>query len=304
MNQSTWICDNCPRHCGVDRISAMGFCQAPLQPEVASICVHKGEEPPICGSRGICNIFFAHCNLQCCYCQNHQISRRQVDESYLFYKTLNDVCDRIEQVLSQTEDIIGFVSPAHYVHAVPQIVEELHRRGHFPTVVYNTNGYDSVDALRIVAPYVDIFLPDFKYMDPVLSQSLSHAADYPVVAQQALKEMYSQKGNGLPTDDNGLAYRGLIIRHLILPGQVANSLRVLDWIADNLSTNVYISLMSQYTPIPELDLPEYLRRTITQSEYDQATDHFYQLGFCHGWVQEFTSQQHYVPQFANREAFE
>lgn len=310
MNQTDWICTSCPRQCGVDRTLAKGYCQAPRQPEVASICVHKGEEPPICGTKGICNIFFAHCNLHCCFCQNYQISGAHVDESCLYYRGLEAVCDRVEEVLAQTENIIGFVSPAHYSYCVPQIVEELHRRGCFPTVVYNTNGYDSVESLKMVAPYVDVYLPDFKYMDSSLAATLSHAADYPEVAQKALLEMYSQKGSGLPTDDDGLAYRGIIIRHLILPGQVDNSLRVLDWMADNLSLNLHISLMSQYTPIfgAEGDaggqVPEYLLRTITQEEYDRVVDHFYELGFHRGWVQEFSSQQHYVPQFSNREAFE
>lgn len=304
MQTTRFSCLTCPRQCRVDRQQSLGFCQAPFQPEVASICVHKGEEPPLCGEKGICNIFFAHCNLHCCFCQNHQISGSRVDDGYLFYRSVEAVCDRVEEVLAQTENIIGFVSPAHYAYAVPMIVDELHRRNHFPTVVYNTNGYDSLEALRLVAPYVDVYLPDFKYMDSALAATLSHAADYPQVAQGALAEMFSQKGTGLPTDDDGLAYRGMIVRHLILPGQVDNSLRVLDWMADHLSTNLHVSLMSQYTPIPGLDVPDYLQRTITHEEYDAVVEHFYELGFHRGWVQEFSSQQNYVPQFSRREAFE
>lgn len=297
-------CTTCPRNCRADRQKAMGFCRAPRVPEVASICVHKGEEPPICGSKGICNIFFTHCNLHCIFCQNYQISGSEVDGHLVFYSDLESICDRVEEVLDQTENIIGFVSPSHYAYCIPDIVEELHRRNRFPTVVYNPNGYDSVESLQLVAPYVDIYLPDFKYMDAGLAARYSHAADYPQVAQRALREMFSQKGSGLPTDDDGLAYRGIIVRHLILPGQVGNSLQVLDWMADNLSTNLHVSLMSQYTPIPELQLPDELQRTITESEYDQVVEHFYDLGFHKGWVQEFSSQQHYVPQFALREAFE
>ncbi len=297
-------CTLCPRSCGIDRTRSMGFCHASLEPEVASICVHKGEEPPICGEKGICNVFFAHCNLQCIYCQNRDISRGVVDSRMVFYHGLKEVCDRIEAVLGQTENIVGFVSPSHYAFCVPDIVEELHRRGLFPTVVYNTGGYDSVETLRMVAPYVDVYLPDFKYMDGDLAARYSHAPDYPERAGEALKEMFSQKGSGLPVDDDGLAYRGIILRHLILPGQVDNSLKVLDWIADNLSLNLHIALMSQYTPPEDIDLPDELNRTLTREEYDRVVEHFYDLGFHKGWVQDFSSQQHYQPHFSEREAFE
>lgn len=297
-------CDCCPRRCNVDRVNTLGFCKATLEPEVASICVHKGEEPPICGTKGICNVFFAHCNLQCCFCQNLDISRGEVNQDNIFYHNLEEVCDRIAEVLQQTENIVGFVSPSHYAHCIPQIVERLHERNLFPTIVYNTGGYDTVEVLQELAPYVDVYLPDFKYMDADIALRYSHVANYPQMAQMAIKEMFNQKGSGLPTDDDGLAYRGIIIRHLILPGQVQNSLAVLDWIADNLSTNLHIALMSQYTPLEGVSLPDELGRTITKEEYDKVVEHFYELGFHKGWVQDFSSQQNYQPHFENREAFE
>lgn len=298
------ICNHCPRHCTADRVSSLGFCQASLEPEVASICIHKGEEPPICGSKGICNVFFAHCSLQCCFCQNQDISRGRVEPRNIFYHSVAEVCDRIQEVLAHTENILGFVTPTHYSFCIPGIVEELHSRGLFPTVVYNTSGYDTVESLHAVAPYVDIYLPDFKYMDPDLAARYSHAPDYPEVAKAALKEMFSQMGSGLPTDDDGLAYRGMIVRHLILPGQVRNSLDVLEWMADNLSVNLHVALMSQYTPLTGVALPDELGRTISQEEYDTVVQRFYDLGFHKGWVQDFSSQQHYQPHFSEREAFE
>ena len=296
-------CNNCPRRCATDRVTSLGFCHATAEPEAAAICIHRGEEPPISGQRGICNIFFAHCNLQCIYCQNRDISRA------LPSPTLASACvgvqaivDRVQQLLPETENIVGFVSPTHYAHAIPAIVDELHRRGLFPTTVYNTGGYDSVETLRSLAPYIDIYLPDFKYSDPALALRYSHAPDYPQVALAALREMYNQKGSALPTDERGLAFRGIIVRHLVLPGQVGNSLGVLDTLAD-LSTNLHIALMAQYFP-PSDGLPDQLNRTLTQAEYDRVTAHLRHLGLYRGWVQEIDAQAHYRPDFSRPNPFE
>lgn len=295
-------CNICPRACEADRVVSLGFCHAGTLPEVASICVHKGEEPPICGEKGICNVFFAHCNLQCIYCQNHDISRGQLAASNApSYVGVDAIVDRIAEVLQQTENIVGFVSPTHYAVHIPTIVEALHSRGLFPTTVYNTGGYDSVETLRLVAPYIDIYLPDFKYMDSDLARGYSHAPDYPQVALRALREMYDQKGSSLPTDDRDLAYRGMIVRHLVLPGQVQNSLDVLDALAD-ISTNLHVALMAQYFP-PCPDLPDQLGRTLTAEEYDRVTDHFYSVGLHRGWVQELEAQQCYRPDFSQTQAF-
>ena len=296
-------CNNCPRRCATDRVTSLGFCHATAEPEAAAICIHRGEEPPISGQRGICNIFFAHCNLQCIYCQNRDISRA------LPSPTLASACvgvqaivDRVQQLLPETENIVGFVSPTHYAHAIPAIVDELHRRGLFPTTVYNTGGYDSVETLRSLAPYIDIYLPDCKYSDPTLALRYSHAPDYPQVALAALREMYNQKGSALPTDERGLAFRGIIVRHLVLPGQVGNSLGVLDTLAD-LSTNLHIALMAQYFP-PSDGLPDQLNRTLTQAEYDRVTAHLRHLGLYRGWVQELDAQAHYRPDFSRPNPFE
>jgi len=296
-------CNNCPRRCATDRVTSLGFCHATAEPEAAAICIHRGEEPPICGQRGICNIFFAHCNLQCIYCQNRDISRALPSPTLASaYVGVQAIVDRVLQLLPETENIVGFVSPTHYAHAIPAIVDELHRRGLFPTTVYNTGGYDSVETLRSLAPYIDIYLPDFKYSDPALALRYSHAADYPQVALAALREMYNQKGSALPTDERGLAFRGIIVRHLVLPGQVGNSLGVLDTLAD-LSTNLHIALMAQYFP-PSDGLPDQLNRTLTQAEYDRVTAHLRHLGLYRGWVQELDAQAHYRPDFSRPNPFE
>lgn len=300
-------CPLCPRHCAADRRLTLGFCQAPETPEVSTICRHTGEEPPLVGRNGICNVFFAHCNLQCVYCQNHLISHPGTDPDLIRYRSIPDIVDRIAEVLKTTENMVGFVSPSHYAHHIPAIVEALHSRGLHPTVVYNTGGYDSVETLRQLEPYIDIYLPDYKYSDATLAAQLSHAADYPQRAAEALTEMYRQKGSALHVDDNGVAFGGIIVRHLVLPGAVDNSLHCLEWLADNLSTRLHISLMAQYFPPEELtatipaDSP--LRRTLKSEEYRTIVEHFHALGFYNGWIQELTAAANYHPDFTRKEAF-
>lgn len=298
------FCTLCPRSCNKNRVADFGYCQAPLIPEVASIAIHKGEEPPISGEKGVVNVFFAHCNLQCLFCQNHDISRGIVDEEKIYYHSIEEIVERIAELLPQTENMLGFVSPSHYAHLIAPIMDALHTRGFYPTTIYNTNGYDTVETLCMVAPYVDIYLPDFKYRDEILSARYSHAKDYPQRAQSALLEMFSQKGSGLPLDDNGLAFRGMIVRHLVLPGQVQNSIDCLRWMAENLSTRLHVSLMSQYFPPQGVgDLPDQLNRTLLQDEYEKVVQTFYDLGFTRGWVQDISSNINYRPDFSEKQSF-
>ena len=190
-----------------------------------------------------------------------------------------------------------------YSDLVPPIVEGLHQRGLFPTVVYNSNGYDDIETLRRLAPYVDIYLPDYKYSDPRLAARYSNAADYPAVAGRAIRECYDQKGSSLPTDDDGMAFRGLIVRHMVLPGQVRNSIGCLRWLADNVSTNIHVSLMAQYYPPEGLALPDELNRRLAADEYAAVVDAFYDLGFHRGWVQQLDAADNYKPHFDNETHF-
>ena len=296
-------CRLCARQCGVNRYETTGFCRCDVQPQVASVCVHKGEEPVLSGDKGVCNVFFAHCNLQCVFCQNVEISRNNIVGQYE-YDTLEKVVERIKEVLKTTENVLGFVSPSHYAFLIPSILDMLHAQGVYPTVVYNTNAYDSVEVLRYLEPYVDVYLPDFKYYDNDIAARYSKAENYFEKASKAIVEMYRQKGSTLITNDNGIAKSGLIIRHLILPGCVDDSMNVLEWIADNLSVNVHISLMSQYFPLSGLELPDSLNRCLSEQEYNQVVDYFYSLGFHRGWVQDLDESRTYKPDFDRREAFE
>lgn len=275
--------------------------------EVATVCRHTGEEPPLCGEKGICNVFFAHCNLQCVYCQNHEISGRRVNERLIGLRTVVAVVERIAEVLPECENVVGFVSPTQYAYAIPEIVEGLHARGLCPTVVYNTNAYERVETLRMVEPYVDVYLPDMKYMDGALAARYSQAEDYPEVAAAAIKEMVRQKGGGLLCDERGMAFRGVIVRHLVLPGQVENSKRVVRWIAEELPWNVHVSVMSQYYPIDSLQFTvnslqlavDELNRTITLEEYEEVAATMEEVGLVNGWLQEMDSNMNYRPDFYN-----
>lgn len=199
---------------------------------------------------------------------------------------------------------VGFVTAAHYANYIPSIIDTLHNRGFFPTIVYNSSGYESVDTLRSLEGLVDIYLPDFKYMDPKLAHDYSHASDYPDVATAALKEMVRQVGTGLKVDDAGIAYRGLIVRHLVLPGHIDNSIAVLNHLADLFTFNssqLHLSLMAQYYP-PKAGLPSPLDRTLTPEEYTSVVDHAVNLGLTGGWIQELNASDNYRPDFKNTSA--
>ena len=331
-------CRLCPRQCGVPR--GEGYCGAADGLEVASVCVHRGEEPPL---NPIVNIFFAHCNLQCIYCQNRQISGHRplntqhstlntqhltlntkhltLNTKHWPVETAASLADRIIAQLPQlntkhstlntqhltlntkhstlnTTPLVGFVTAAHYIDQLPAIVDELRRRGVSPTVVYNSGGYESVEALRTLEGLVDIYLPDLKYMDPSLAALYSHAPDYPEVAAAAIVEMRRQVGASLKVDADGTAYRGLLVRHLVLPGCVDNSLRCVDWLADHLSPVSHLSLMAQYFP-PAADLPAPLDRTLAADEYAAVVDHAAALGFTNIWTQELDAQCNYRPDFTH-----
>lgn len=303
INPTIKYCNICPRNCNADRISGIhGYCKSSLDYSVSSVCNHKGEEPPISGINGICNIFFSHCNLQCIYCQNIQIS----DNCNLTnnYNDIDDLIYSITELLDNGCKAVGFVSPSHYIPNVKEIILTLKNLGYSPSFVYNTNSYDKVETLKSLEGLVDIYLPDFKYMDCQLSFNYSGAADYPEIALSAIIEMYRQKGNALHYSDDFHASSGLIIRHLVLPNNVQNSIMVLNAIAENLSNKVHISLMSQYYPTENVKDHPLLGRKITYEEYDQVVNEMDKLGFENGWIQEPDSNENYRPDFNNLNPFE
>ncbi len=256
----------------------------------------------ISGQRGICNVFFGHCNLQCRFCQNYEISdnRLPLDQ---FESSLSAIIAKIGEILDGGARGVGFVSPSHCVPQMLAIIRELEAAGRRPVYVYNSNGFDRVDLLRKMHGIIAVYLPDLKYMDGRLAFELSDCRDYVQHATVALLEMYRQTGNEIELDDEGMIQRGLIIRHLVLPGEVANSKAVLRFIAERLSPDVHISLMSQYHPNCRVQDHPKLRRTLRPEEYEEVLDEFDRLGFHRGWVQELSSHDHYRPDFGREDPF-
>ncbi len=294
-------CRICPRACPVDRAAeVLGYCQTGAGFAAAAVCLHRGEEPPVSGPAGICNVFFARCNLQCLYCQNYQISRNHGPLPSSL-DSLEEIVDRIEAILEQGAKAVGFVSPSHRIPRMREIIRELRRRGRDPVTVMNTNCYDRPETIAALEGEIDLYLPDLKYRDPGLAREYSGAEDYPEVAAAALREMFRQKGTELVLDDDGAARSGLIVRHLVLPGAVENSRACLRFLAEELSPEIHISLMSQYHPTPAVrDHPD-LGRTLREEEYGAVLEEMERLGFTRGWVQELDSPGSYLPDF-NRPA--
>ncbi len=297
-------CTLCPRHCRVNRFAGgTGWCGMDAGLNIASICIHKGEEPVIGGKKGICNIFFSGCNLHCIYCQNHEISRPCVPVSS-FGQDPGNVLDKITRILSGGINSVGFVSPSHMVPQVKAILRGLHSRGLKPVTIYNSSSYDRVETLKSLSGLIDIYLPDYKYISPGIAFEFSEAYNYPVIALKALKEMYYQKGSTLRLDENGQAEYGMLIRHLVLPDHAGESKKVLRSIAEELSTGVHISLMSQYHPADQVKNHPSLRRSLYRSEYDSVVEEMQGLGFRNGWVQDMDSNLNYRPDFRKENPFE
>lgn len=297
-------CTLCPRECRVNRFEGgTGYCGTDASMNIASICIHRGEEPVISGKDGICNIFFSGCNLHCIYCQNHEISQHNF-VAVNKVTNLDDVLNQVTNILSGGITSVGFVSPSHMVPQVKAIIRGLNSRGYKPVTVYNTNGYDKLETIRSLEGLIDVYLPDYKYATSEISSEYSGASDYPGVALKAIKEMYYQKGSTLVTDDNGMAESGLLIRHLVLPGHAEESKRVLHSIAEELSPGVHLSLMSQYHPTAGVINHSMLHRLLYKEEYEEVVATMESLGFRNGWVQDMDSNMNYRPDFSKENPFE
>lgn len=298
LEQRLSRCDVCPRSCGVDRLSGEpGCCRSGYLPVVSAACDHHGEEPPISGGRGTGAIFFGNCNLRCVFCQNHRIS--QDPEAQRSRETTVQSLAR-QMVYLQTQlgcHNISLVSPSHFV---PQIVRAVHEAvplGLRVPLVYNSNGYDSVASLRSLQGVVDVYLPDLKYGTDQSGLELSGVADYVSRSRAALREMYRQVGSRLLLDDEGMACRGMIVRHLVLPGGRAGSHEVLTWLAHEFSRRLNVSLMAQYHPMHRARSMQGLDRAVSAGEYADVVNMAKGLGLENIWVQEVDSASHYLPYF-------
>jgi putative pyruvate formate lyase activating enzyme len=217
---------------------------------------------------------------------------------------LDEVIDSITAILDQGIRRVGFVSPSHFIPQMRVIIDVIESLGYKPVWVYNTNGYDKTETLRTLEGVIDVYLPDFKYMDPELAWQYSGARDYPLFAAAALREMYRQKGASLITGDDHTAESGIIVRHLVLPGQIQNSMDILRFLAEEISPRLHVSLMAQYYPTKKVANHPRLNHGITESEYRKVVDEMENLGMYNGWIQEFESSDFYRPDFSQPHPFE
>jgi len=303
-------CRACPFECGVDRREKLGVCRAPGEFIISQARLHLWEEPPISGTRGSGTIFFTHCNLRCRFCQNYDISQpaRDMtglsDNPYRVPSTSREVTpDRLLAVMLELQDQgahnINLVTPTHYSEQLIPVLERARSQLKIP-VLWNSNGYEKVETLARLEGLVQIYLPDFKYFSPELAKTFSSAPDYAEYAGPAIIEMRRQVG-GNRYDDSGVIEKGLIIRHLVLPGHTDDSKQVLDWIADNLGTTVHISLMAQYYPAYRASELPGMNRRLSPAEYEEVRTHMLKLGFEEGYCQELSSaSKDYTPDFKTR----
>lgn len=293
-------CNCCPHDCRVDRTNGeLGTCYSGALPIVSSYSPHFGEEPVLSGTRGAGNIFFGNCNLKCVFCQNHEISQSYHTEKY---HTVSH--ERLAEIMLELQSAaggkgchnIGLVSPTHFSAAIIPAIYIAVQNGLKLPIIYNTNGYDSVDMLKLYDGIIDIYLPDLKYGNNKFAKTYSKIDNYFDKAKEALKEMYRQAGDELVYDGDVIA-RGMIIRHLVLPNDLADTEPVFRFIAEELSPNIHISLMSQYNPVHKANNDILVNRLIRESEYERSLDLMEKFGLKHGWIQEMESSTHYTPEF-------
>src|SRR5271157_1176399 len=291
-------CELCPHNCGVNRAEGQwGYCGAGGSIRVAHWGLHFGEEPPISGWKGSGNVFFSPCNMRCVFCQNHQISHKQFGEEISI--------DRLVETFFKLEAAgahnINLVSPTPYVPLIGSAIHLAKEQGLRIPFVYNTNAYENVSTIGMLTGLIDIYLPDFKYWHTPIARKLSSADDYPAAAMQAILAMKKQVGDLMI--ESGLAMRGLLIRHLVLPGKLAGTERIIAWIKAELGPQTALSLMAQYQPLHRATEHPMLMRTITGAEYERLLDLTLDQGFENVFIQELESAPLFVPDFTRAEPF-
>ncbi|HAV10419.1 MAG TPA: radical SAM protein [Dehalococcoidia bacterium] len=290
-------CDICPRACGVNRLKGeQGFCRSGDAATISACCEHKGEEPVLSGTRGSGTIFFTGCNLRCVFCQNYQISQE-------FENTRTERLDcrqLAEKMLYLQDDLkchnINFVSPTQYAPQIVRAIDEAAGMGLHIPLIYNTNGYDSIDTLKELDGVIDIYLPDIKYASDSNAVNYSHVDNYVEISREAIREMHRQVGD-LVIDSDGIALRGLIVRHLVLPNNISGARDCISWLICEVSPAVTMSIMSQYYPCFKAPgIPE-LARKLSSDEYYYVTEWLDTIDAVNGWVQEFDSPEVFLPDF-------
>ncbi|HAX65808.1 MAG TPA: radical SAM protein [Eubacterium sp.] len=287
-------CLLCPRKCGINRSTGQtGVCGVSSEIKVARAALHYWEEPCISGKRGSGAVFFSGCSLHCVFCQNREISDGKAGK-VISKERLSDI---FMELAVKGANNINLVTPGQYIPDIVWAVNDAKSRGMKLPIIYNTSGYENVTELKLLEGIVDVYLPDFKYMDSTLSARYSRAKDYPSVAKQALSEMVRQQPDVVIDDATGLIQKGVIVRQLLLPGHVNDAKAVLKHLHDTYHDHVYISMMSQFTPIALKDYPE-INRTVTRREYERLVDYALKIGITNAFIQEGdVAKDSFIPAF-------
>lgn len=287
-------CLLCPRKCGINRSTGQtGVCGVSSEIKVARAALHYWEEPCISGKRGSGAVFFSGCSLHCVFCQNREISDGK-EGKVISKERLSDI---FMELADKGANNINLVTPGQYIPDIVWAVNDAKSRGMKLPIIYNTSGYENVTELKLLEGIVDVYLPDFKYMDSTLSAMYSRAKDYPSVTKQALSEMVRQQPDVVIDDATGLIQKGVIVRQLLLPGHVNDAKAVLKYLYDTYHDHVYISMMSQFTPIALKDYPE-INRTVTKREYERLVNYALEIGITNAFIQEGdVAKDSFIPAF-------
>ena len=292
MEQILKKCTMCPHKCKVNRYENVGRCKADANLKVALVSTHKFEEPPISGSNGSGTIFFSGCNLGCVYCQNYQISQCIYGKEI----TIQRLADIMLEQQARGVHNINLVTPTIYSYQIKEAIKIARKKGLEIPIVYNTSGYESVQTLKQLEGYIDIYLPDFKYFDDELAKKYSNVKEYSKYVKQALLEMRRQVKDAF--DSNGIMTSGLIIRHMILPNQVENTKSVIKWIKEKLGEGTIISVMAQYFPTHKANEYGEINRKISKEELQEVEDYLFEQNMVNGYIQELGEhEEEYVPKF-------
>ena len=286
-------CQICPHKCKIDRTKQIGRCKATDKIKIALYSIHNFEEPCISGTKGSGTIFFSNCNMNCIYCQNYEISQLGKGNEI----TIHELADIMIKQQEKGVENINLVTPTSYTLQIIEAIKIAKKKGLKIPIVYNTNGYENVETLRLLEGYIDIYLPDLKYYDNEISKKYSKVDNYFEIATKAIKEMYRQVGQPI-LDKNGIMTKGLMIRHLVLPNNIENSKKILKWIKENLDNNIYVSIMAQYFPTYKAKETDDLNRKLTKKEYEEIENYLYNLNLENGYIQELGEhEEEYVPKW-------
>lgn len=288
-------CNICPHRCGINRIAGkIGRCKATDKVKIALASIHNFEEPCISGKNGSGTIFFSNCNLNCVFCQNYEISQLGKGKEI----SIEQLAEIFIKQQNKNVHNINLVTPTMYIYQIIEAIKIAKDKGLEIPIVYNSNGYENVEALQYLKGYIDIYLPDLKYSDDEIAYKYSNIKNYFETAVNAIKEMYNQVG--VPRiDENGVMKKGLMIRHLVLPNQLQNSKDVLKWINDNMDKKVFVSVMAQYFPTYKAKHFPEISRKLTKEEYNEIEQYLYSLDLENGYIQELGEhEEEYVPDFS------